>query len=161
MRRSISARHLRAGGIVVAGAGVVTGASLPWLTTLTGMQGYAAVEGLPGRVLAGLGAGVVVGGLVLAWRETALARRAVLLVALAAALLAGWMLAHAEGRYVSLADDALTTAERGAGGFLALAAALLATGLALVPVPAQAPAPAAAPARARRPRPPGPAAVLR
>lgn len=96
------------------------------------------------------------GGLLLAWRETVVGRWTVL-VALASALLSGWMLAQAEGLHASLAADVSTVAERGAGGFVALAAALLATGLALVPVPGGrttgAPGTAATPAPHRTHRP--------
>ncbi len=134
MRRP-PARLLLAGSLVAAGAGVVVGTALPWLTTSAGLQGYAAVDELFGQVLAGLGGLVALAGLALGWRETAPGRWAVLVAALAAALLSGWMVAQAEATYADLATDAPTVAARGPGGFVALACALLATGLALVPVP--------------------------
>lgn len=120
---------------VVAGAGTVAGAFLPWVSTFAGLQTFASADGLYGQVLAGLGAVVAVSGLVLLWRETAVGRWVLLAAAVVAALLSGWMLMRSEGLYASLAADPFTVAERGPGGFVALACALTAVALALTPVP--------------------------
>ncbi|MFC3690226.1 hypothetical protein [Aquipuribacter hungaricus] len=123
--------------VVLSGGLVVLGACLPWLTTAAGLRGPAALDSGFGQLLAGLGLLVAAGGAVLLWRDTAAGRRAVLVAALPATLLAGWMLAQSEGRYAVLVGEVPALAERGPGGFVALAASLLATGLVLVEHPSQ------------------------
>jgi hypothetical protein len=129
------ARLLLAVTVVLAGTGTAAGSFLPWLTTFAGLHGFAAADGLFGQVLAGLGAVVALAGLVLAWRQVALLRWVLLVAALAAALLSGWLLAGTENLYADLAADPFTVAGRGPGGFVALASALVAVALALAPLP--------------------------
>lgn len=153
-----------AGGLALSGAALVAaGSSLPWLTSSEQVGEHAAADGPHGLLLSLLGAVLVLAAGLLAWRPGVPVRRVLLGAALLATLLSGWMLAQSEGLYASLAADPAVVPGRGAGGFVALAASLTATALALLPVPApreaSAPAPGprdarppeAAPTRARRP----------
>lgn len=120
--------------VAITGAGVVSGALLPWLTTFAGLQQYAAVDGLYGKVLIAFGAVLVIAAAVLLWRETVIGRWAMLAAALLATLLSGWMLVQAETLYATLAADVFTVAGRGPGGALSLISSVAATALSLVPL---------------------------
>lgn len=132
---SSTAARLAVGVLTVAaGAATALGAQMPWLTTFAGLVPLPATEGAFGVVLVVLGVLVAASGLLLLWRETAPGRWLLLLAALTAFLLSGWVLVQGEVALDRLAADPLLVAGRGPGGLVTLASAGVALALALVPL---------------------------
>jgi hypothetical protein len=112
-----------------AGAAVIAGAALPWLTVFAGVRSYSGLAGLNGRVLAAGGAAAILLGVGYAARGRASLRYAIGTLGFALALFSAYLMTQLLVTYHSLQGMFLPALGPGvfvaAGGALLLVATLL------------------------------------
>lgn len=125
MRRTVPTVAIGGGGLVVAGA------LLPWLTLFAGLQRYAGIAGLNGRLLLAGGALAIVLGAAALVRPAPVLLHACALLGAALTGLAGWALVGLVAMVRHGRTDPMLMAGYGPGLFVACAGTLA---LALAPV---------------------------
>jgi hypothetical protein len=117
------------GGVIAAsgGSALVVGALLPWMSLFAGLQRYAGVSGLYGRLLLIGGATAIVAGLAMVVRPRRRLRPVVGVLGLLLTAFASWVLYGLRATLRGLEHHPLLLARPGAGLFVALAGALLIT----------------------------------
>lgn len=116
------------------GCALVVGALLPWMSLFAGLQRYAGVAGVNGRLLLAGGVAAIVGGAAMLMRPRRPLRLALGVLGLVLAAFASRLILELRATVHSLAHHPLLLARPGSGLFVALAGALLVT-LLIVPVP--------------------------
>ena len=119
------------GGLVavVGGTVVVTGAMLPWMSLFAGLQPYAGVAGLYGRLVFAGGALAVLGGLAILARPGRRLRFSVGGLGLALTAFACWVLLGLLTTTRELGHHPMLLARPGPGVFVVLAGALVVAAL--------------------------------
>lgn len=116
------------------GCALVAGALLPWMSLFAGLQKYAGVAGLNGRLLLLGGVSAIIGGAAMAMRRRRQLRVALGGLGVVLAAFAAWLIFELRATVHVLAHHPLLLARPGSGLFVALAGALLVT-LLIVPLP--------------------------
>lgn len=116
------------------GCALVAGALLPWMSLFAGLQRYAGVAGLNGRLLLAGGVAAIVGGAAMLVRPRRPLRLALGGLGLLLAAFALRLLLELRATVHALAHHPLLLARSGSGLFVAFAGALLVT-LSILPVP--------------------------
>jgi hypothetical protein len=122
-RAEPSRRRLTAATAFAAGAAVIAGAALPWLTVFAGLRSYSGLAGLNGRVLAAGGAAAMLLGGWYAARGHAPVRYAIGALGFALALFSAYLMTQLLVTYHSL--QGMFVPALGPGVFVAAGGALL------------------------------------
>ncbi len=130
VRAESGRRRLTAATAFAAGAAVIAGAALPWLTVFAGLHSYSGLAGLNGRVLAAGGAAAMVLGAWYAARGRTSLRYAIGALGFALALFSAYLMAQLLVTYHSL--HGMFVPALGPGVFVAAGGALLLVGTLLI-----------------------------
>jgi hypothetical protein len=134
---------------VCGGTAIIVGAALPWMSLFAGLQSYAGLAGLYGRLMFAGGVMAVAGGAAMGIGSRELLRHAVGTVGIAVACISLWSLLGLRTTIRELGTHPLLLARAGPGLFVVLTGALL---VAAVLVPGRGSTTArAAPDRSPRP----------
>jgi hypothetical protein len=132
--RTIRSWQLPAGlGATAAGAVLITGACLPWVTTFAGLVAISGLRGSNGRILAALGAVIAVAGLYHAFRGGPWSRWLAGLAGFAATGFCGFLLPQLAASLRSLSTDSMVAARSGPGLWVCAAGSVLAFGTLFLP----------------------------
>ena len=132
--RTIRSWQLPAGlSAAAAGAVLITGACLPWVTTFAGLIASSGLRGSNGRILAALGAVIAVAGLYHAFRGGPWSRWLAGLAGFAATGFCGFLLLQLAASLRSLSTDSMVAARGGPGLWVCAAGAVLAFGTLFLP----------------------------
>ena len=123
IRAESGRRRLTAATSFAAGAAVIAGAALPWLTVFAGLHSYSGLAGLNGRVLAAGGAAAMVLGAWYAARGRTSLRYAIGALGFALALFSAYLMTQLLVTYHSL--QGMFVPALGPGVFVAAGGALL------------------------------------
>jgi hypothetical protein len=123
IRAEPARRRLTAAIAFAAGATVIAGAALPWLTVFAGLRSYSGLAGLNGRVLAAGGAAAMLLGVWYAARERTSLRYAIGALGFALALFSAYLMTQLLATYHSL--HGMFVPAVGPGVFVATGGALL------------------------------------
>jgi len=123
IRAESGRRRLTAATAFAAGAAVIAGAALPWLTVFAGLHSYSGLAGLNGRVLAAGGAAAMVLGAWYAARGRTSLRYAIGALGFALALFSAYLMTQLLVTYHSL--QGMFVPALGPGVFVAMGGALL------------------------------------
>ena len=113
-------------GATAAGAVLITGAFLPWVTTFAGLIAIPGVRGSNGRILAAMGAIIAVAGLWHALRGGRWSRWLAGLAGFAATGFCGFLLLQLAASLRALSSDSMVAARSGPGLWVCAAGAALA-----------------------------------
>ncbi|HEY5355446.1 MAG TPA: hypothetical protein VIK57_23635 [Streptosporangiaceae bacterium] len=123
---------------VAAGATMITGAFLPWVTTFAGLIGIPGVRGSNGRMLAIAGAVIAIAGIAHALRGGRLSRWVIGLAGFLATGFSGFLLLQLAASLRSLSTDSMVAGQSGPGLWVTAAGSALAFATMFLPAPAQA-----------------------
>ena len=123
---------------VAAGAIMITGAFLPWVTTFAGLIGIPGVRGSNGRMLAIAGAVIAIAGIAHALRGGRLSRWVIGLAGFLATGFSGFLLLQLAASLRSLSTDSMVAGQSGPGLWVTAAGSALAFATMFLPAPAQA-----------------------
>ena len=122
---------------VAAGAIMITGAFLPWVTTFAGLIGIPGVRGSYGRMLAGAGVVIALAGIAHALRGGRLSRWVIGLVGFLATGFSGFLLLQLAASLQSLSTDSMVAGQAGPGLWVTAAGSALAFATMFLPASAQ------------------------
>ena len=122
---------------VAAGAIMITGAFLPWVTTFAGLIGIPGVRGSNGRMLAAAGAVIALAGIAHALRGGRLSRWVIGLVGFLATGFSGFLLLQLAASRQSLSTDSMVAGQAGPGLWVTAAGSALAFATMFLPASAQ------------------------
>jgi hypothetical protein len=122
---------------VIAGAIMIMGAFLPWVTTFAGLIGIPGVRGSNGRILAAAGAVIALAGLAHALRGGRWSRWVIGLVGFLATGFSGFLLLQLAASMRSLSTDSMVAAQSGPGLWVTAAGSALAFATMFLPASAQ------------------------
>ncbi len=124
--RRFSWRHAAGGAGLAAGAVMVTGAFLPWVSTFAGLIGIPGVRGSNGRLLAAGGIVIAVAGLAQLIRGGRWSRWLIGYAGFAATSFAGFLLIQLAASMQALSTDSMVVARSGPGLWVTAAGSVLA-----------------------------------
>ena len=124
-------------GGLAAGAVMITGAFLPWVTTFAGLIGIAGVRGSNGRILAAAGAVIAVAGLCHALRGARWSRWLIGIGGFLATGFSGFLLLQLAASLRSLSTDSMVAGQAGPGLWVTAAGSALAFATMFLPASAQ------------------------
>jgi hypothetical protein len=110
---------------MVGGAVLIVGTLLPWISLFAGLQAYAGITGLHGRLLCGGGALSTIGGVWFLLRGDLTLRWGLGILGFALLTFASWLLLALHQTLVQLASDPLLLAGFGPGLIIVVVGALL------------------------------------
>ena len=122
---------------VAAGAIMITGAFLPWVTTFAGLIGIPGVRGSNGRVLAVAGAVIVLAGIIHALRGGRVSRWVIGLAGFLATGFSGFLLLQLAASLRSLSTDSMVAGQSGPGLWVTAAGSALAFATMFLPASAR------------------------
>jgi hypothetical protein len=122
---------------VAAGAIMITGAFLPWVTTFAGLIGIPGVRGSNGRMLAAAGAVIALAGIAHAVRGGRWSRWVIGLAGFLATGFSGFLLLQLAAGLRSLSSDSMVAAQAGPGLWVTAAGSALAFATMFLPASAQ------------------------
>jgi hypothetical protein len=122
---------------VAAGALMITGAFLPWVTTFAGLIGIPGVRGSNGRMLAAAGAVIALAGIAHAVRGGRWSRWVIGLAGFLAAGFSGFLLLQLAASLRSLSTDSMVAGHSGPGLWISAAGSALAFTTMFLPASAQ------------------------
>ena len=124
-------------GGVAAGAIMITGAFLPWVTTFAGLIAIPGVRGSNGRMLAGAGAVIALAGIAHALRGGRWSRWVIGLAGFLATGFSGFLLLQLAASLRSLSSDSMVAGQAGPGLWVTAAGSALAFATMFLPASAQ------------------------
>lgn len=124
-------------GGLAAGAIMITGAFLPWVTTFAGLIGIAGVRGSNGRILVAAGAVIAVAGLVHLLRGDRWSRWLIGIAGFLAIGFSGFLLLQLAASLRSLSTDSMVAGQAGPGLWVTAAGSALAFATMFLPASAQ------------------------
>lgn len=124
-------------GAIVGGAVLITGACLPWVTTFAGLIAIPGIRGSNGRILASLGAVIVMAGLCHALRGGRWSRWLAGLAGFAATGYCGFLLLQLAASLRSLSTEPMVAARSGPGLWVCAAGSVAAFGTLFLPASTQ------------------------
>ena len=124
--RRFSWRHAAGGAGLAAGALMLTGAFLPWVTTFAGLIGIPGVRGSNGRLLAAAGAVIALAGLAHLIRGGRWSRWLIGYAGFAATAFSGFLLLQLAASMQALSTDSMVAARSGPGLWVTAAGSALA-----------------------------------
>ena len=122
---------------LAAGAIMITGAFLPWVTTFAGLIGIAGVRGSNGRILAAAGAVIALAGLVHLLRGDRWSRWLIGIAGFLATGFSGFLLLQLAASLRSLSTDSMVAGQAGPGLWVTAAGSALAFATMFLPASAQ------------------------
>ncbi len=122
---------------MAAGAIMITGAFLPWVTTFAGLIGIPGVRGSNGRMLAAAGAVIALAGIVHAVRGGRWSRWVIGLAGFLATGFSGFLLLQLAASLRSLSTDSMVAGQSGPGLWVTAAGSALAFATMFLPASAQ------------------------
>jgi hypothetical protein len=122
---------------VAAGAVMITGAFLPWITTFAGLIGIPGVRGSNGRILAAAGAVIALAGIAHALRGGRWSRWVIGLAGFLATGFSGFLLLQLAASLRSLSSDSMVAGQAGPGLWVTAAGSALAFATMFLPASAQ------------------------
>jgi hypothetical protein len=122
---------------VAAGAIMITGAFLPWVTTFAGLIGIPGVRGSNGRILAAAGAIIALAGIAHALRGGRWSRWLIGLAGFLATGFSGFLLLQLAASLRSLSSDSMVAGQAGPGLWVTAAGSALAFATMFLPASAQ------------------------
>ena len=122
---------------VAAGAIMITGAFLPWITTFAGLIGIPGVRGSNGRILAAAGAVIALAGIAHALRGGRWSRWVIGLAGFLATGFSGFLLLQLAASLRSLSTDSMVAGQAGPGLWVTAAGSALAFATMFLPTSAQ------------------------
>ena len=122
---------------LAAGAVMITGAFLPWVTTFAGLIGIAGVRGSNGRILAAAGAVIALAGLVHLLRGDRWSRWLIGMAGFLATGFSGFLLLQLAASLRSLSTDSMVAGQAGPGLWVTAAGSALAFATMFLPASAQ------------------------
>jgi hypothetical protein len=122
---------------LAAGAIVITGAFLPWVTTFAGLIGIAGVRGSNGRILVAAGAVIAGAGLVHLLRGDRWSRWLIGIAGFVATGFSGFLLLQLAASLRSLSTDSMVAGQAGPGLWVTAAGSALAFATMFLPASAQ------------------------
>ena len=122
---------------VAAGAIMITGAFLPWVTTFAGLIGIPGVRGSNGRALAAAGAVIALAGIAHALRGGRWSRWVIGLAGFLATGFSGFLLLQLAASLRSLSSDSMVAGQAGPGLWVTAAGSALAFATMFLPASAQ------------------------
>ncbi len=122
---------------VAAGAIMITGAFLPWVTTFAGLIAIPGVRGSNGRMLAAAGAVIALAGIAHALRGARWSRWVIGLAGFLATGFSGFLLLQLAASLRSLSSDSMVAAQAGPGLWVTAAGSALAFATMFLPASAQ------------------------
>jgi hypothetical protein len=122
---------------VAAGALMITGAFLPWVTTFAGLVGIPGVRGSNGRMLAAAGAVIALAGIAHAVRGGRWSRWVIGLAGFLATGFSGFLLLQLAASLRSLSTDSMVAGQSGPGLWVTAAGSALAFATMFLPASAQ------------------------
>jgi hypothetical protein len=124
-------------GATAAGAVLITGACLPWVTTFAGLIAISGLRGSNGRILAALGVIIAVAGLCHVVRGAPWSRWLAGLAGFAATGFCGFLLLQLAASLRSLSTDSMVAARSGPGLWVCAAGSVLAFSTLFLPASTQ------------------------
>ena len=122
---------------LAAGAIMITGAFLPWVTTFAGLIGIAGVRGSNGRILAAAGAVIALAGLIHLLRGDRWSRWLIGMAGFLATGFSGFLLLQLAASLRSLSTDSMVAGQAGPGLWVTAAGSALAFATMFLPATAQ------------------------
>jgi len=124
-------------GATAAGAVLITGACLPWVTTFAGLIAISGLRGSNGRILAAMGVTIAAAGLCHMVRGAPWSRWLAGLAGFAATGFCGFLLLQLAASLRSLSTDSMVAARSGPGLWVCAAGSVLAFGTLFLPASGQ------------------------